>query len=132
MTSLNSVIPAFPFDLWQNRFHTLPLIGLRESRACTCCGKGKYEWLEGRAGTHTTTLCGRNAVQVVPATRQGVDFAELAKRLANLGPVSHNRFLLRFSAEDVDFSVFADGRAILKGTDDIALARTLYSRYLGN
>jgi adenylyltransferase/sulfurtransferase len=49
-----------------------------------------------------------------------------------LGDVSFNKFMLKFNAEDCEFTVFPDGRAIIKGTSDIDRAKTLYARYIGH
>jgi adenylyltransferase/sulfurtransferase len=83
-------------------------------------------------GSHTTSLCGRNAVQVAHRTATALDFAALAKNLAPLGQVSHNKFLLKFTTEGYEFTVFPDGRAIIKGTSDVDRARTLYAKYVGH
>ena len=74
-------------------------------------------------GSHTTTLCGRNAVQVAVRRNEPLNFPELAGRLAPLGEVRHNAFMLRFATEGYEFTVFPDGRAIIKGTNDIAKAQ---------
>jgi adenylyltransferase/sulfurtransferase len=76
-------------------------------------------------------LCGRNAVQLTPPTRQPLSLAALAQKLAGVGRVSHNAFLLRLAVDDYQLTVFPDGRAIVGGTDDIATARTVYARYIG-
>ncbi|MHC5544821.1 thiazole biosynthesis adenylyltransferase ThiF, partial [Singulisphaera rosea] len=78
------------------------------------------------------TLCGRNAVQIATRRPEPLNFPELATRLAPLGDVRHNNFMLRFAAEGHEFTVFPDGRAIIKGTNDIAKARTLYAQFVGS
>ncbi len=83
-------------------------------------------------GTHTTSLCGRNAVQVAIRRSEPLNFAELARQLSSLGEVRHNAFMLRFTTEGYEFTVFPDGRAIIKGTNDIAKARTLYAQFVGH
>jgi adenylyltransferase/sulfurtransferase len=82
-------------------------------------------------GTRSATLCGRDAVQVIPEGRAAIDLKELAARLASSLPVQASEFMLRFSAEGLQVSVFADGRAIIGGTKDPAVARGVYSRYVG-
>ncbi len=64
------------------------------------------------------------------ATR--LEFEELATHLETLGEVTYNRFMLRFDAEGHQFTVFPDGRAIIKGTSDVDKARTLYAKYIGH
>lgn len=119
-------------DLWNNRVRYLSLAKLREQTDCPVCKEGRYDWLEGDHASRTVSLCGRNAVQVVPPRRHAVDFAALAEQLPSPQDVKVTPFLLRFVIDGFEFSVFADGRAIIKGTDDVAAARTLYARYLGS
>jgi adenylyltransferase/sulfurtransferase len=83
-------------------------------------------------GSHTTTLCGRNAVQVAARRSEPLDFRELASRLNGFGEVRYNNFMLRFGADGYEFTVFPDGRAIIKGTNDVTKARTLYAQFIGN
>src|ERR1700681_1683307 len=103
-------------DVWENvqrRIKIAPLLGKVD---CPCCQRHHFEWLDGEQGSHTTSLCGRNAVQVSHRTATRLNFEELAHHLETLGEVSYNRFLLKFNAEGYQFTVFPDGRAIIKGT----------------
>ena len=79
-------------------------------------------------------LCGRNAVQVSPQQKAGLNLDELAKKLNGIGQLTQNPFLLRLvlSEPDYDMTVFRDGRAIIKGTDDVGVAKAVYARYIGN
>jgi adenylyltransferase/sulfurtransferase len=122
------------FDIWDNtqrRIKVAPLLGKVD---CPCCQRRRFDWLEGEQGSHTTSLCGRNAVQVAHRKAATLNFEQMARHLegASLGEVSYNRFLLRFQAEGHEFTVFPDGRAIIKGTSDVDKARTLYARYIGH
>jgi adenylyltransferase/sulfurtransferase len=78
-------------------------------------------------------LCGRNAVQVTPPEQVQVKFEELAGKLRSSGTVTHNAYLLRFTLRDPDYdvTVFRDGRAIVKGTEEMGVARGIYARYVG-
>lgn len=119
-------------DVWENvqkRIRIAPLLGKVD---CPCCKHRRFEWLEGEHGSQTTSLCGRNAVQVSHRSATQLNFEDLARHLERLGDVSYNRFLLKFSAEGHHFTVFPDGRAIIKGTDDSEKARTLYAKYVGH
>lgn len=118
-------------DIWDWSFRRLKVAGLLGKVDCPCCRKRQFEYLDGALGSHTTTLCGRNAVQIATRRAETLDFAEMARRLASLGEVRHNAFMLRFQTEGHEFTVFPDGRAIIKGTNDIAKARTLYSQFVG-
>ena len=119
-------------DVWDNiqrRIKIAPLLGKVD---CPCCRRRRFEWLDGEQGSHTTSLCGRNAVQVAHRVAGKLNFEDLAKHLETLGEVSYNRFLLKFMADGFDFTVFPDGRAIIKGTSDVDKARTLYAKYIGH
>lgn len=119
----------FWMDLWEN---TSERIGLPRDPQCPTCGQHTYEFLETLNGTRSTSLCGRDAVQVRAGTRgTRMDLAQLAERLRPVGQVAHNEFLLRFSIDGYELTVFPDARAIIKGTDDEQVARSLYARYIG-
>jgi adenylyltransferase/sulfurtransferase len=120
------------FDVWENmqrRIKVAPLLGKVD---CPCCQRRRFEWLEGEHGSQTTSLCGRNAVQVSHRAPARLNFEEMARHLEPLGEVHYNRFLLRFHAENCEFTVFPDGRAIIKGVSDVDRARTLYAKYIGH
>jgi molybdopterin/thiamine biosynthesis adenylyltransferase len=96
---------------------------------CPTCGRREFRYLE-EAGRPPVSLCGRNAVQI--HERAGpVDLVALRARLEPLGQVRANEFALRFLVAPYEMTVFADGRAIIKGTSDTGLARSLYARYVG-
>jgi molybdopterin-synthase adenylyltransferase len=120
-------------DVWGGTWRTVSLEGLRESGACPACGKGRRDWLHGTSGTQSTVLCGRNSVQISPAAGFRLSLQELAAKLSPLGSVKQNAFLLRFTptGSDCELTIFRDGRAIIQGTDDVAVARGLYVRYIG-
>jgi adenylyltransferase/sulfurtransferase len=124
-------------DVWENtqrREKVAPLKGRKGE--CPCCAKRDFEWLDGAHGTQTTALCGRNAVQVTHRASGRLDFEQLAATLRPSGTVSFNKFLLKFQLEEkgepFDFTVFPDGRAIIKGTSEPDRARTLYAKYVGH
>ncbi len=96
---------------------------------CPCCGRHDFTWLNGRRAP--VSLCGRNAVQI-HELRRPLDLAQLASQLEGLGTVRSNEFALRFTSGDHEITVFPDGRAIIKGTTDIGVARGIYARYIGN
>ncbi|MFY9675932.1 MAG: thiazole biosynthesis adenylyltransferase ThiF, partial [Terriglobales bacterium] len=86
--------------------------------------------LAGQGRPHIT-LCGRNSVQIHERERP-VDFTEISARLNPLGSVRHNDFVLKFFRDPYEITLFPDGRAIVKGTTDTAIARSLYARYIGS
>ena len=99
---------------------------------CPCCKHRNYEFLSGKFASATTSLCGRNAVQISPAQVTRLDFAELAARLKGTGEVKFNDYLLRFRTGDFELTVFHDARSIIRGTDQITTARSIYAKYIGN
>jgi len=119
-------------DVWENTLRRIKIAPLLGKVDCPCCQHRRFEWLDGDQGSQTTSLCGRNAVQVAQRTATRLNFEDLAAHLESLGQVSYNRFLLKFSADGHEFTVFPDGRAIIKGTSDADKARTLYAKYIGH
>ena len=123
-------------NVWDNTVRRVKVAPLKGRKGkCPCCALRRFEWLDGEHGTQTTSLCGRNAVQVSHRRPAGLDFAELAKHIPARGGVFVSKFLLKATVEDggseYEFTVFADGRAIIKGTDDTERARVLYAKYVG-
>ncbi|MBL8218558.1 MAG: ThiF family adenylyltransferase [Bryobacterales bacterium] len=99
------------------------------SPTCPACGLRDLVHLQGRRRT-PISLCGRNAVQIHDRARP-LNLADLESRLLPLGQVRRNDFALRFFLPSYEMTVFPDGRAIVKGTTDVGLARSLYARYIG-
>ena len=118
------------FDVWANDRQRIKLGA--PNPECKCCGLHEYEFLDADAQEFAAVLCGRNAVQIAPANGTELDLPTLASNLGHLADVKQNEYLLRFAIDDREITVFADGRAIVKGTDDIAAARSLYARYVGS
>lgn len=96
---------------------------------CPCCGRCEFPWLNGRRAP--ISLCGRNAVQIHELARP-LNLPDLAARLEGLGQIRHNEFALRFVTGGFEITAFPDGRAIVKGTTDVGVARGIYARYIGN
>ncbi len=96
---------------------------------CRACGRREFPALD-ESRRAPVTLCGRNAVQIHERERP-IDLLDLKARLEPLGEVRANEFVLRFRAEPYELTVFPDGRAIVKGTSDPGVARSVYARYLG-
>ncbi len=96
---------------------------------CPCCGLRNFVHLDGSKRA-PISLCGRNAVQIHERARP-IDLADLAKRLGTLAAVRSNEFALRVTLDAYELMIFPDGRAIIKGTTDVGIARSLYARYVG-
>lgn len=114
-------------DVWRSEFSHFE-IGRHPD--CPSC-QGKFEFLEARFGTKTTSLCGQNAVQVLNPNVKEISLKTLAKHLRPVGKASYNEFMLRFAIDNQEMVVFPDGRAIVKNTNDESLARGLYAKYIG-
>ena len=120
------------FDLWENQARQVKLTQLTENNDCPTCKHQQFDWWTGKQGSQTAVLCGRNAVQLSFGREDQIDLNQLSQKLSNLGTVSVNAFLLQASIEDYAITVFADGRAIIKGTEDEVVARNVYAKYIGN
>lgn len=120
-------------DVWSGRFFAMNVDAARAKGTCPCCNQRNFEYLAGRFGSSTTTLCGRNAVQVSPPSPLRIDFATIATKLSPVlnSPATYNRFMLKARIDDLEMTLFSDGRAIVKGTHDANRARTLYAKYVG-
>jgi len=116
------------FDLWSNQHGEVTAAHPRGG--CHACDERKFLHLAGKDRPQVT-LCGRNSVQIHEHAR-AVDLAEMSKRLKPHGAVRHNDFVLKFWHEPYEMTLFPDGRAIIKGTTDTTVARSLYARYVGN
>jgi adenylyltransferase/sulfurtransferase len=118
-------------DLWDGQMRQVDLSQLRASGDCAVCKRGEFHWLAGERGDATAVLCGRNAVQLSPPHGSTLSLEDLAKRLAGVGRLERNAFLLRLAVDGYVLTVFPDGRTIVAGTNDIATARTVHARYIG-
>ena len=119
-------------DVWSQRFVRL---NVGERRAdCPCCGHRRFDYLSGRLAGQTTALCGRDAVQVLPAARtEAIDLDAVAQKLSAVadGKVDRSPFMIKARVGDYTLSVFPDGRAIIKGTQLPEEARSVYARFVG-
>jgi len=123
-------------DLWTNAITQLNVNQARIEGRCPCCGQRNFEYLEGRAGSTASALCGADAVQLTHRQQESkINLDEVARRLAQHGPVTVNEFMVRASISDsgnaYQLTLFADGRAIVKGTGEVQAARGVYAKYVG-
>ena len=116
------------WDVWTNDRAEVQAASPRAG--CRVCGQRDFVHLASEGRPHIT-LCGRNSVQIHERARP-VDFTEIGARLEPLGTVRHNDFVLKFFRQPYEITLFPDGRAIIKGTTDTAIARSLYARYIGS
>ncbi|MEM6562679.1 MAG: ThiF family adenylyltransferase [Planctomycetota bacterium] len=118
----------FRFDLWTGHARCTDAAELRRDD-CVCCGQRRFEFLE-RDPSDTVGLCGRNTMQVRPATAR-VDLDQLAVRWANLGDVERTPRLLRLDADGKRVALFPDGRMLVTPARDEADARSVYAKLVG-
>jgi molybdopterin-synthase adenylyltransferase len=116
------------FDVWTSEQAEIAAASPRAG--CRTCGERDFVHLAGEGRPHIT-MCGRNSVQIHERARP-IDFAEMQHRLETHGRVRHNEFVLKFWSEPYEMTLFPDGRAIIKGTNDTGIARSLYARYVGS
>jgi len=116
------------YDLWRNERAEVSAAASRPD--CKTCGLREFPYLAGEGRPHIT-LCGRNSVQIHERARP-IDLDDMSDRLKPHGSVRHNAFVLKFWKDPFEMTLFPDGRAIIKGTTDTAVARSLYARYVGS
>ncbi|MBL8857562.1 MAG: ThiF family adenylyltransferase [Planctomycetes bacterium] len=129
LTARSGLTPRlYEVDVWDGRVREL---GVGRDPRCRCCGLREFRFLHEPVTQRATSLCGRNTVQVRGA-RVKPDLQRLAQALEPVArDVRHTGAILRFAVDDERYTVFADGRALIEGTDDLERALTLYDRYIG-
>ncbi|MDH3266666.1 MAG: ThiF family adenylyltransferase [Gammaproteobacteria bacterium] len=123
-------------DLWANEFMALKVDDVYDKTDCPCCKHRQFDYLDGKVGSAAAALCGRDAVQLRHRQQaDGVDLDAIAARLSKNGAVNNSEFLLQAKIDDngsnFEITLFADGRAIIKGTNDTGVARSIYAKYVG-
>jgi len=118
-------------DLWCNEIKRLHVEDVEEKINCVTCKQHHYEFLSRDKYSMTSTLCGRNAIQILHSNGSKLDLTKLAARLEKVGNVSFNSFLLRLKLDKYELTVFPDGRSIISGTNDVSTAKGLYAKYIG-
>jgi molybdopterin/thiamine biosynthesis adenylyltransferase len=117
-------------DVWQNDWRKIKLSAPNPD--CKTCGQHVFEFLDAESQEFSAVLCGRNAVQIAPAIPTEINLENFAAKISNIPNVKWNEYLVRFTVDDNEITVFRDGRAIVKGTEDVSVARTLYARFIGS
>lgn len=117
-------------DVWQNDWRKIKLAEPNED--CKCCRQNIYEFFDADTQEFSAVLCGRNAVQIAPAKPVDLDLDAFADKIKFVTAVNQNEYLVRFTVDKNEVTVFCDGRAIIKGTDNISTARSIYSKFIGS
>jgi molybdopterin-synthase adenylyltransferase len=118
------------FDVWRNEWRRIS-VG-KPAANCLTCSQREFAMLDTENHDVAAVLCGRHAVQISPSQPGQIDLAALSERLASAGEVKGNDYLLRFRTGEFELTIFPDARSIIRGTDDLATARSLYSKFIGN
>ena len=118
-------------DLWRNEITRIHVSTSDVNADCMTCKQHNYEFLNKKKYTMTTSLCGRNAVQILNLNGSKLNLPGLASLLEKVGDVSFNSFLLRLKLDKYEMTVFPDGRSIISGTNDVSIAKGLYAKYIG-
>jgi len=124
----DAVIKEMRFiDIWVNTFDNL-MIYPKDN--CTTCKGNNYEFLNCEA-EDAVYLCGKDSIQINPMNSE-VSMKSINNRLDAMGiTIKSNSFYSKFTIEGIQFTLFYDGRAILKNTSDVNKAKTMYSKYIG-
>lgn len=115
-------------DIWNNAIEYIDVV---RNPDCPLCGQGRFELLGKNMDSDTTTLCGQDAIQIIPRANAKIDLAAIAQKLAKSGKVDCTQFILHYEGASAAFSLFPDGRAIIKNIRDGAEAKGVYAEYVG-
>jgi len=116
------------YDVWTHDFQS---IKIKKNNECECCVKHNFEFLNAKKKTRIVSLCGEKAVQITPAKTGMLSFEPLAQKLQKSGKVEVTNFILKFTVDSYQINIFKSGRAIVYGTNDEKIAKSLYAKYVG-
>ncbi len=116
-------------DIWSDEWRVID-IGARPE--CPACAGGAREFLTGGPGETVTSLCGQDAVQIDPGQHARVDMEAKAREWEKVGQVTRRGPMLVLDLGEVRIQLFPTGRALVKGTAEVAVAKSLYARYVGH
>ena len=117
-------------DVWEGRQSTMKLPAKQEN--CSTCGRRIFSYLHTDRAPETVSLCGRDTIQVTPNTNRTLSLDALAKEVRAVAQsVTQTPFFVRVMIDTFTLTVFSDGRALIQGTSDTGVARSLYARYVG-
>ena len=116
------------YDVWEHNFNS---IKIKKRKDCECCGKHNFEFLNKKNKERVITLCGSGVIQITPAKKMNTSVEKLGEKLQKLGDVSIKENFIRFGLPDYHFYIFRDGRALIYGTTDEKIAKSLYAKYVG-
>jgi len=122
--------PLIRLDVWKGEFEA---VAVPKRADCPACAGRRFEFLNAERHSSAASICGRNMVQILPPEERAVDLARLAEALsaAGAGDAEFNGYLLTLKTGPCEIILFPTGRALVRGTSDTALARSLYAKYIG-
>ncbi|KUO52679.1 MAG: thiamine biosynthesis protein ThiF [Desulfitibacter sp. BRH_c19] len=115
-------------DIWNNTIETFKI---NKNGECKACVDKEFEFLSRKFSSYASSLCGQNSIQIVPAIEGKLDFKTFYDKLKKVGDVTFNKFFLSFKKGEIEFTLFSDGRAIIKNVTEEKAARAIYSEYIG-
>lgn len=118
-------------ELWPFRIVELGKSARGPRPDCRACGRREFPYLDGVGATRTVKMCGRNSVQIHPGPGRKLDLDRIADAWLDSGEVTRNGFSVMLSLPEYDLTLFPDGRCLVRGTTDPAVARSLYARFVG-
>lgn len=116
------------YDVWLHDFQS---VKIKKNNECECCVKHNFEFLNAKKKTQIVSLCGENAMQITPAKNSILSFEEFAQKLQKSGEVKVTKFIIKFTVDSYQINIFKSGRAIVYGTNDEKIAKSLYAKYVG-
>ncbi|MBD3287534.1 thiazole biosynthesis adenylyltransferase ThiF [candidate division KSB1 bacterium] len=128
--NINKVM--YSIHLWENEFQVIDVAESRQRRDCPVCDYHQFNYLNGKYGTTYASLIGNNAIQLIPFESSEINLMEAAIELSTHGDPLYNEFVLRLKIDEYEIALFRDGRAIIRGTSDVAIAQDLYANYIEN
>lgn len=128
LTGKPSSTSLISIDIWNHEYKVLKIT---MNKSCMCCSKGQYSYLEGEKEDVVTTLCGSNSIQISPQHNPNFSFQRMSERLRKISDTKVTDQFVTFGADQYRITVFKNGRAIIKGTTDEKIARSLYAKFVG-
>jgi len=116
------------YNIW---FHDFNNYNIKKRKNCKCCGNHDFEYLKKEKKEDILSICSSGAIQITPEKRMSVSFEDLAVRLNKVGTIDVHSMVLRLKLKEYEINIFRDGRAIIMGTDDKKIAKSLYAKYIG-
>ena len=116
------------YDVWR---HSFEKVEIKKNPDCECCGKHNYEFLNGAFKEDIVSICEKGAIQIIPVKPIKISFDELEKKLRSIGKVENRKVILRFKIKNYELNIFQNGGAIILGTNDKKIAKSIYTKYVG-